>query len=170
MELTEVIKNRRSIRHFNKEKLSQETIKKILTSGLLAPSAKNRQPWSFIVITDKDLKKEIGDLLETKTPDETNLTCEVIRESEALILVYGDIEHEVFDTISIGACIENMILEAYNLNVGSLWIGFILQIEKELNQKFNTNKKLISAVALGYTDSFPKARPRKTLEECTKWY
>ena len=170
MELTEVIKNRRSIRHFNNEKLSKETINKILTSGILAPSAKNRQPWNFIVIENPDLKKEIGDLLEKKTTDETNLTCEVIRECQALILVYGDIEHEIFDVESIGACIENMILEAYNLNVGSLWIGFILQIEEELKKKFKTDKKLIAAVALGYTNTNPKPRPRKTLEECTKWY
>ena len=170
MELTDAIQNRRSIRHFNNEKLSNETINKILTSGTLAPSAKNRQPWSFIVITNKELKEEISHLLKVKTAAETNLTCEVIKNCQALILVYGEIENEIFDISSVGACIENMLLEAHNLNVGSLWIGYILQIEEELKKKFNTNKKLIAGISLGYTDTWPKARPRKTISECTTWY
>ena len=78
MELETVIKNRRSIRHYNEKEIEKRDIEKILECGILAPSAKNRQPWHFIVIKeDKDLKNEIGYLLEAWLP-EASLTSEVI--------------------------------------------------------------------------------------------
>ncbi len=170
MEFKEVINKRRSIRHFNGKTLNDATIKEILESAIIAPSAKNKQPWHFIVIKDQLLKKEIGDMLEHKSNIDTKLTCDVIRECQSLVLVFGKIEDNIMDVVSIGAAIENMILEATNLGVGSLWIGFIRQIEQELKEKFKNDDTLISAVALGYFDTLPNPRPRKTLEEVSKWY
>ena len=70
---------------------------------------------------------------------------------------------------AVGAAVENMVLRARDLDVASLWIGYILRIEKELQKEFSTDKRLICAVALGYTDHFPSKRPRKTLEEVSEW-
>jgi nitroreductase len=61
MDLFEVIRNRTSIRRFKHMPVPDEDIKKILDAGRLAPSANNTQPWSFLVIRDKDtLKKMVG--------------------------------------------------------------------------------------------------------------
>lgn len=87
-----------------------------------------------------------------------------------MILVFATIENEIMDIESLGASIENMLLEATNINVGTLWIGYILEVEKELQKIFKTDKKLISAIALGHFDKNPKPRPRKTMEEVTEWY
>ena len=93
-----------------------------------------------------------------------------MRECSALILVFAKIENELMDIQSIGACIENMLLTATDLNIGSLWIGYIVSIESALQSMFNTSDKLVAAIALGHTDKIPKPRPRKTLEECSTWY
>lgn len=171
MELSAVIENRRSIRHYINKEISKETIKDILNYGILAPSAHNRQPWHFIVIHENmDLKNAIADRLYQKIGEKGELTCEAIKNSSALILVFADIEHATFDIQSVGACIENLILRAYDLGVSSLWIGYILEIEEELQKEFNTDKKLIAAVTLGYSEHNPKPRPRKNLEEVSTWY
>ncbi len=171
MELIKAIENRRSIRHYNEKELSKDTITKILEAGRLSPSAHNRQPWHFIVIhEDKKKKEEISNILRASSEMEVSLTCDVIKECSALILVFGSIEDEIMDIQSIGASIENIILRAHDLKVGSLWIGYILRIEKELQQMFSTDNKLVAAIALGYTDTNPKARPRKSLEEITEWH
>lgn len=170
MELSKVIEERRSVRHYNDKKLDRKIIEDILNNAILAPSAHNRQPWHFVIVQDQILKKEIGDCLQNKMGDIGKVTCDVIRESQALVLVFADIEDMVMDLVSVGACIENMILRAKDLDVASLWIGYILNIENELQEKFGLFKKLISAVALGYTDHFPSKRPRKTLEEVSEWY
>jgi nitroreductase len=170
MEFSEVINNRRSIRHYNDKEVSTKDITTILQSGILSPSAHNRQPWHFIVVRDKLKKEEIANILKEKTDVSTTLTCEVIENCSAIILVFADITDELMDTQSIGACIENMILQATDLKIGSLWIGYIVKIEKELQEMFNCNKKLMATIALGYSDIFPKPRPRKTLDEVTVWY
>lgn len=171
MELKQAIENRRSIRHYKEMELKKEQIQDILNYGVLAPSAHNRNPWRFIVIHEnQELKKEIADTLRNKSDASTNLTCEVIDTCSALVLVYADIEEEIFDVQSVGACIENMLLRATDLGISSLWIGYILKIEEELKRKFETDKKLIAAIALGYSDVFPKPRPRKSLEEVSVWY
>lgn len=171
MEFQKVVEERRSIRHFNKKELTKETIEKILQAGVLAPSARNRQPWEFIVIKDdQNQKEDIANYLLESTDASTTLTCEAIKDCQALILVFANIENDLMDIQSVGACIENMVLKGTDLGVGSLWIGFIVHIEKYLQEMFHTDKKLIAAVALGYTDSNPSARPRKSIEEVTSWY
>lgn len=170
MELSKVIEERRSVRHYNNRKLERKTIEDILEYAILAPSAKNRQPWHFVIVEDQNRKEHIADMLEECGDEVVELTCAVLRESSALVLVFADIVDEVMDVQSVGACIENMILRARDLDVASLWIGFILKIEKELQREFSCDKRLIAAVALGYTDHFPSMRPRKTLNEVSEWY
>lgn len=171
METFEAISTRRSIRHFNSEPVTEEELKKIVEAGILSPSAHNRQPWHYIIINkDKELKDKIGDILKENTSDATTQTCNVIKECSSLILVFANIEDSVMDIQSVGASIENMLLMATNLNIGTLWIGYILEVEEILKKMFHTDKKLIAAIALGHFDKNPKPRPRKTLEEVSEWY
>lgn len=164
-----MIESRRSIRHYTDKEIDKKDIESILNSGILAPSAKNRQPWHFIVIKeDKDLKKDIANLLEEKL-SEASLTSEVIRTCDSIIMIYADIENTILDVQSVGACIENMILKATDLGISSLWIGYTLQIEEELKEKLNIDKTLIATLALGYSENKPKPRPRKSIEEVTIW-
>ncbi len=164
-----MINNRRSIRHYINKKIDKRDLKKIINSGILAPSAKNRQPWHFIIIKEnKELKNTIANMLENKLP-ESALTSEVIRTCDSIIMIYADIENTILDVQSIGACIENMILKATDLNISTLWIGYTLEIEEELKELLNIEKTLIATLALGYSDHNPKPRPRKTIEEVTEW-
>ena len=171
MELKEAIESRRSIRHYKEDKLTKEKITDLLEMAILSPSAKNKQPWHFIVVNeDQELKNKIANILKDKTNEEPTLTCEVIKSCSTLILVYGDIENEIYDISSVGASIENLILAATSENIGTLWIGYILKIEKELKEIFNHNGKLIAGIALGTSACSPKPRPRKSLEEVSTWY
>lgn len=171
MELSKVISDRRSIRKYNDKEITKEEIKDILNHGILSPSAKNRQPWHFIVIhEDKKLKESIADTLLQKTNPSVEMTSNAIKESSALILVYGDINDDIWDIQSIGACIQNILLRATDLGIASLWIGYILKIEEELKEMVSCDKRLIAAITLGHTDTVPNPRPRKTLEEVSVWY
>mgnify|MGYP005805469515 CR=1 FL=1 len=170
MELSTVLEERRSVRHFNDQKLDRGIIEDILNYAILSPSAKNRQPWYFVVVENQELKEKIADMLLYSSEDPVEVTCNVIKDCSALILVFADVIDLVNDVVSVGACIENMILRARDLNVGSLWIGYILKIEEKLQREFSLNKKLIAAVALGYTDHFPSKRPRKSLAEVCEWW
>src|SRR5699024_10088256 len=93
-----------------------------------------------------------------------NKTAEVIKTVPYLILVYNK-DNEYFNHLSIGAAIENILLETTNRNLGSLWIGYIKKIEDYVKELVNIDLELVSAIAIGIKNEEPVARPRLKLED-----
>ena len=161
------IENRRSIRKYINKEISNEIIDDLITYGSMAPSAHNKQHWYYVVVRG-ELKNKIGDLLINGDRNSVIVTANVIKECSALILVYNN-EEEYFAHMSIGASIENILLRATELDLGTLWIGYIVKVADEVNKLVNIDKELISAIAVGYKDEEPIKRPRKTLDEIRKY-
>jgi len=74
------------------------------------------------------------------------------------------------DTQSIGAAIQNMLLAAQELGIGTLWICDVFYAYDELCAWLGQKNQMIAAVSLGYPDEQPNARPRKTVDEVTVWF
>lgn len=95
MNFDEIVDNRRSSRLFTNDKVSEKQLEKILSSGSLAPSAKNRQPWKFYILNDKQ-KNDIMNMLfewERLNPKEKTSvkgTAEQIRTANKMIMIYSD--------------------------------------------------------------------------------
>lgn len=187
------INDRRSIRKFLDKEIPLELIKEILEAGRMAPSAKNRQPWKYIVFGNKQKQEllgcmELGIKREEHTksllpksasgiPDAKN-TLRIMREAPIIILVLNtngkspfltiDPDEritEICDTLSIGASIENILLRAEELELGTLWIANTCFAYGELVEYLSTDKQLVGAIAVGYANENPNPRPRKVLEE-----
>ncbi len=191
------IKERRSIRKYKSRLLEKEMIDEILKAGTLAPSAKNRQPWKFIVYQGKSKDELLGEMekgLLRERDGEAVLpgsksglsdafhTLRVMREAPVLIVLLningaspferiGSEERiaEICDCLSIGAAVENMLLKAAELGIGSLWIANTFFAYPELAEKIGTAHQPVGAVSLGYADEAPAARPRKSLEEAAEY-
>lgn len=183
METLNAIEGRRSIRKYTEKKLDKKIIEDILNCGRLAPSAKNRQPWYFVIVTD-EIKDKIVNLMinyaETSL-DEIDLvdrntiipTANVIKQSPTLILIFREKNDKriIEDCLGIGACIQNMCLRATDLSIGSLWIRDVEYISEIISKLIGLdNLELNCALSLGYADQTPKMRPRKELKDITKWY
>lgn len=188
------IQNRRSVRKFKPDSIPKAAVEEILLAGRLAPSAKNRQPWKFI-ITEGNPKSELLAAMESGFEREKTApllpksaagmadaehTLNVMRQAPLLIFIadiYGrDIaapltaderEFEICNILSIGAAVENMILTAQSLGIGSLWICNTCFAQRELNALLNG--EIRAALALGYPAEAPSARPRKDMREITEW-
>lgn len=187
------IQNRRSIRKYKDTPIDRQAIEEIVKAGMLAPSAKNRQPWKYIIYSG-DSKAELlgamerGLLREKHTkaclpllgqglPDAFH-TLEIMRQAPVLAVVLNAngkpmLENlctdervmELCDALSIGASIENMLLKATELGIGSLWIANTYFAWKELTEYIDTPHHLIGAVVFGYAKESPNARPRKELKD-----
>ncbi|MCM1569477.1 MAG: nitroreductase family protein [Roseburia sp.] len=191
------IYDRRSIRKFKSQALPRETIEAILEAGRAAPSAKNRQPWKCMVLGNAS-KNAFLDCMEkgidreekgaALLPDSANgladakNTLRIMREAPIIIAVLNingkspfiplkaeERITEICDSLSIGAFIENMLLQAEALGVGSLWIANTCFAYEELVSYLNTDKQLIGAIALGYAAEHPDPRPRKDLERIVEF-
>ncbi len=172
MELQIAIEQRRSIRNFKDENISDEIILKLIDSARLSPSSKNRQPWKFYIARGQ-LKQDIVNLMrewQTKNKDiRTSVigTATAIEQAPFLILVFKDSNSlsERSDTLSLGAAIEHILLKATELNLGSLWIADTYYVKEKISKLVNTKLELYSAVAIGIANESPAARPRKDLKE-----
>lgn len=169
MELKQAIADRRSIRKFTEEEVSEELLLDIIKQATLAPSGHNRQPWQFQIIKG-ETKNKIADMLIDKmkdVPGNTSVhTASVMKEANALIGIYlsDDSSYDnVIDILSIGGAIENMLLTITDYNLGAVWIANTLNIKDEIRDL--TGKNMISCVAVGYKNQEPHARPRKDMNE-----
>ncbi len=186
MELSEVIKTRRSIRKFKSDDVAREIIEDLINSARLAPSAKNRQPWEFLIVKE-NIKNEIADImLEQEKKSKISLerkiynanssvktTAYIMKEAPVLILVFRlkDDNWIIGDLLSIGAAIEHICLRATDLGLGSLWIRDIVYTRDKITEFVNKDdKELISAISIGYSNESPKQRPRKQLTKVLEWY
>lgn len=186
METLKAIEERRSIRNYTKDKISKEIVEDILNCGRLAPSAKNRQPW-FFVIVQEEIKDKIADMMinYTNNNDEDDVrnvlghkssvspTANVIKQAPILVLIFREKNDNwiIGDNLSIGACVENMCLRATDLGIGSLWIRDIVYVASDVADMLgHSDLELNCALSLGYSNQSPKMRPRKKLEDIIEWF
>lgn len=186
METKQVIEERRSIRNFKNEEISKEIIEDILNCGRLAPSAKNRQNWHFVVLRNT-MKDKIANLMleyvkdndETEerkkldAPSSVKPTANVIKQAPILVLIFREKNDNwiVGDNLSIGACVENICLRATDLGLGSLWIRDIVYVADEVAGMLGQgDMELNCAVSLGVANEKPRQRPRKELKDIIEWY
>jgi len=182
MDLSKVISERRSHRQYTNKRISRKEIEKILEAGLLAPSPKNRQPWYFVSCGPNKkslilsaLRRKTEELkLESKNVGSLPISIKSIEESSDFLLVYNqysnrDPDHNKnrwkADILSIGACVQNILLTAHSKNIQTLWICDILFAETEINGLMGIKDELVSGVVFGIGErkELPK-RPREELK------
>ena len=196
----QAIKDRRSIRKFKPDAISEMDLHTILEAGIAAPSSKNRQPWHFTVVRG-DAKEELAQVMERGLnleikahepflPDSMKFingaftSVNVMREAPVVVLVSNDLGRctdfasnlsvdervaELCNVQSVAAAVENMLLAAQELGIGSLWICDIFFAYPELSEwmekKNLSHGMLVAALAFGYGEEAPRARTRKTLHD-----
>jgi len=196
----QAIKDRRSIRKFKPDAISEMDLHTILEAGVAAPSSKNRQPWHFTVVRG-DAKEELAQVMERGLnleikahepflPDSMKFingaftSVNVMREAPVVVLVSNDRGRctdfaenlsvdervaELCNVQSVAAAVENMLLAAQEMGIGSLWICDIFFAYPELSEwmekKNLSHGMLVAALAFGYGDEAPKARTRKSLHD-----
>jgi len=117
MDTLEAIRTRRSIRKYQDKPVPEELIQKVLAAAMSAPSARNAQPWQFIVVTDRKLLTEISQI---------NPNAHMAAHAPAAILVCGDLSLEKsqgYWMVDCAAAVENLLLAAHALGLGAVWTG-----------------------------------------------
>jgi nitroreductase len=190
METREAIAGRRSIRKFKNDPLSEEVVRDILQAGVEAPSGKNQQPWRFVVVQGEKRQKMIeimrAGIEKAKKEDEdvgsSEWSTTVMETAPVTVFVFNpegirpwlahSIDENFSDLVnvqSVGAAIENMLLAAHDAGIGSLWMCDVLYAYEPLCDWVGEDGQLVAAISFGYPDESPEARPRKQVDEVTRW-
>lgn len=149
MEFFEIIMSRRSIRKYKNDKVSDNTVKKLLEAAMNAPSRKNEQPWHFVVINDREILEKIPSF---------HPNSKMLYEAPMAILVAGDLDitRDIFITIDCSAATENILLAAHSFGLGACWLGVypdqerVVGIRKLLDLPENILP--ISIISIGYSN------------------
>ncbi|AMD17321.1 nitroreductase [Methanobrevibacter sp. YE315] len=113
-----LIFKRKSVRKFKDEKVPDELIENLLKAGMQAPSSCNSQPWEFIVVSKKEDKEAISKMHRFAKP---------AAGASHLIVTLGNLNQaKVIRMIEqdLGACNENILLQATHEGLGAVWLGF----------------------------------------------
>jgi nitroreductase len=150
--------SRRSIRHYEKREIPNDVLSKILEAGRQAPSAANRQPSHFIVLTDDSIKKEFSKGLFNRFIKDSPVTIVGCAKT-------GNILTGKWSLVDTTIALQNMVNAAWTMGVGSCWVGdFNEEKVKQLLQIPN-KWKVVALVSFGYPAERPKPRKKKALTE-----
>ena len=180
MDLDQVLRGRRSIRDYLDKSVPENLVRQIIEAATLAPSAKNGQQWRFMVLTG-NAKKELTDLfrrelekvserIEREKMGSSFSSCSIMEKAPVVIMVWnaGEKGWET-EVHSVAAAIQNMLLKAHDLGLGTVWIGDIFYTIKALERHLRKPWKLTAAVALGWPAQSPKMPLRKTVDEVAEF-
>ena len=158
MDVFEAIRTRRSVRAFTGNAIPREDLEKIVDSGRLAASGSNKQPWDFIVITDREMIEQL------KTASKW------IEKAAAIIAVVMDPGSRWW--VEDGAAaVQNMLLASTALGYGSCWLeGYTLRNEDAFKALLGVpaEKRLMTLVPIGVPVEWP-TKEKKSLEEVIHW-
>jgi len=188
MNVRKAIEERRSIRKFKEDPIPEEMLEEILTAATMAPSGKNKQPWKFYVIQGEKRAEMVGEMQKgIQRLSESGIrtgsaryTLEVMKQAPITVFVFNpdskhplrkrntlEIYSDVVDIQSVGAAIQNMLLTATELGLGTLWICDVFFAYEEFCDWLDERGQLIAAVSIGYPAHSPRSRPRKSVSEVT---
>jgi len=193
-----VVLSRASVRMFKQDPIPPETIKRILEAGIRAPTAGGREAWFFMIVKSEEKRKQIHELLKkahvmyatnvVRKPYSERAIIKWVKRMEAgmymaplYIAGYIDLrepymreEYEDLERLmahhSLAAAFENMILVAWSMGIGSVWLGVPLQMRDEFDKVLRPPKglELAGMLALGYPAEKPVIRERRPLSEKVK--
>lgn len=149
LKMMNVMQKRNSIRKYTNQAVEEEKVKELLKSAMQSPSAKNQQPWEFIVCNDQKLLKRMSEASKGSWP--------LSEAPLAIVTVMKPTDYSPHYAVQdMSAATQNILLEATNLGLGAVWIGCY-----PLEERTSLIKSVLqipepyepfSVIAIGYPD------------------
>ncbi len=161
--ILENIMTRSSVRSYTTQKVEDDKIETLLKAGMAAPTGGNKQPWEFIVVTDRETLDKIP---------EYAAGAKMITKSQTAIVVCGDTSRCMPGTLveywiqDCSAATENILLAAHAMGLGAVWCGAYPNNDQDRVGKMQELLGLpegvyaLSVIVLGYPDSEPTPKDK----------
>jgi nitroreductase len=145
---------RRSVRRYTNQALSEEQITMLMEAAMAAPSASNRQPWHFVLITERALLNTLA---------ERHPYAKMLHQAFLCVVVCGDRSiSENFWVQDTAAATENILLAASGMGLGAVWLGVHPNAEREGTVRellgLPAHISPLGMIAVGHPDEHPPAR------------
>lgn len=158
MDCKEFLISRRSIRKFKKEAPPLEVIKEAINIARYAPSAKNRQPWEFIIVDDRRTLDELSEIHPFAKP---------LKEAPMAVVTLANMNEAPLTYLIDGSITSTQLwLALHCLKLGAVWIQTVRNVE-DIRRILNIPQHMfpVSILAIGYPDEKPLEKYIKELSE-----
>jgi nitroreductase len=158
MSVLDLILTRRSIRRYEAKDIPEDVMKQILEAGRQAPSAVNKQPIHFTIVKDHEIAKKFSSLPFNG----------FIKDAPAVVVGCADIKSLLtgkWAVVDATIAMQNMVIAAWALGVGSCWIGAFDEKKVKESLKIPDKWKVVALLTLGYPAEQPKPKKKKPIEE-----
>ena len=178
MEVMQAIKERRSIRKYKPDPVSDEAINTVLDAARWAPSWANTQCWRFVVVRDPEVRAKLADTLTAYSPGKENRAGVAIRSAPVVIVACAELGRSgyykggeqatdkgdwfMFD---VALAMQNLTLAAHAIGLGTVHVGLFEAKEVAKILDVPANVAVVEMTPLGYADEEPAAPRRKELAE-----
>lgn len=179
---SELLTKRRAIRHFSEKGVPASLIREIIEECCMAPSAGNRQPWQFVVVTSPEMIRRISDeskanlLADLEANPESSLKqyepvlkmpdFNVFYNAPGLVLIVGDASVRSIEVdCALAACY--LMFSAVQRGLGTCWVdlgGNIKSAELLIELGLSPAHRIVAPIIVGYPTLVPEIPPRKAPE------
>lgn len=166
MDVFEAIRNRRSIRAFERKIVSKEQVEWLIDAARHAPSAGNIQPWEFVIVRNPKIKKHLSVAALNQTfieeaPVVIVVCANEVRSSQG----YGHRGVTLYCIQDTAAATENLLLAAYAMGLGACWVGAFREeiVRKALNTPDHVRP--VAIIPVGHSSEKPTPRRRRHIQE-----
>ena len=166
MDILDAVGNRRSVRSYKKQDLPHGTVETLLEAARQAPSAGNVQPWEFVVLSTPKTKTDISyAAYGQKSLQEASAVIVVCADEKRAAEAYGARGKTLYCYQDTAAAIQNILLTAVSMGLGTCWIGAFK--EDEIRKVINapSHMRPVALIPVGYPNESPDPRPRRPISE-----
>ena len=170
MDAIEAIKTRRTVRLYKQKEISGEILLELVETARCAPAAANRQPLHYIIVNETETNARIFECLAWAGYVKPKRNPPADKRPAAYIIVLMDksIGNDKSNSVDAAAAIENILISAQSLGIGSCWLGAIDKDKLRVICKVPEGFDIDSVVALGYPGEAPVMEDCK--DESVKYY
>jgi nitroreductase len=164
VEILNLLKSRRSIRVYQDKPIPQDLLLQILEAGRWAPTGANLQPWHFIVVTDPETRRQIGDVARFLFIKSSH-----VGKAPVVLILGFDTRKGKYGRYDVTLAGGNMLTMATYLGLGTCWIGAFDEKKVKEILGIPEHVEVIGLITLGYPEEKAEAPPRVELEKIVHW-
>jgi nitroreductase len=164
VEILNLLKSRRSIRVYQDKPVPQDLLLQILEAGRWAPTGANLQPWHFIVVTDPETRRQIGEVARFFFIKSSH-----VGKAPVLLILGFDTRKGKYGRYDVTLAGGNMLTMATHLGLGTCWIGAFDEKKVKEILEIPEHIEVIALITLGYPGENAEVPPRVELEKIVHW-
>ena len=166
MNVLEAIRHRFSVRNYQHKEIPRDVLMDVLEAARLAPSAKNRQEWQFIVVTEKAKKAQLGEVAlgQAFVAQAPAVIAGVATETDYIMACQLPASN-----VDVAIAMDHISLAAVEHGLGTCWIGSFYQDQAHEVLQLPDTWQVVALMPIGYPAQQAPEKRRKSLDEITRY-